>query len=147
LPNFIGEIGGYYDEKSVLHKEVWTQEKVDEAIQGYERELEYIKNGELVSKPTVEVYDENDLRAMGINVADSTISVEISTGISMNIGGASQSYIYGGSITFGNSETKDLGSYATKEEAFVAVKAFCDEQVKAGKMTQQEADEMLSEFK
>jgi hypothetical protein len=147
LPNLIGEMGGYYDEKGVLHKEVWTQEKVDEAIQGYERELEYIKNGGLVSKPTVEVYDENELQAMGINVADSTVSVAVSTGMSMNIGEVSQSHIYGGSITLGNGETKDLGSYATKEEAFAAAKMFCDEQVKAGNMTRQEADRILSQYK
>jgi beta-lactamase regulating signal transducer with metallopeptidase domain len=147
LPNLIGEMGGYYDEKGVLHKEVWTQEKVDEAILGYERELEYIKNGGLVSKPTVEVYDENELRAMGINIADSTTSVASSTGVSMNIGEVSKSHIYGGSITLGNGEVKSLGIFATEEERLAAVQAFCDEQIKADKMTRREAEKIFGEFK
>ncbi len=45
-----------------------------------------------------------------------------------------------------NGDTRDFGSFDTKEEAFAVVKAFCDEQVKARKMTQQEADKILSGF-
>jgi hypothetical protein len=40
LPGMIGATGGYYDEQDVLHEEVWTQKKVDEAIQRHEEILE-----------------------------------------------------------------------------------------------------------
>jgi beta-lactamase regulating signal transducer with metallopeptidase domain len=50
LPDLIGQSYDYYDEQGVLHQEVWTQEKVDKAIQRYEQLLESIKNGAWLSK-------------------------------------------------------------------------------------------------
>jgi beta-lactamase regulating signal transducer with metallopeptidase domain len=136
LPDMIGATIGYYDEQGVLHEYVWTQDKVDETIQMYERELEYIKNGGQVSKP---LNGREYINEDGVWVAESI-------GVSMKLN-TSVSSLHGGSIMFGNGETKDLGSYATKEEAFAAAKAFCDEQVKVGNMTQQEEDEILSEYR
>lgn len=54
---------------------------------------------------------------------------------------------YSALFSLENGDTKDLGSYTTKEECFEAVKAFCNKQVKEGKMTQQEADKVLGEFR
>jgi hypothetical protein len=127
LPDVIGETGGYYDEKNVLHEEVWTQEKVDEAIAMYEQTLEYIRNGARISKP---VYgDDGEATGFSLNPSDPP-SVEYRAGLS-----------------FGNGGAIDLGSFATAEQRLAAVKAFCDEQVKEGNMTQQEADGILDGFK
>lgn len=98
----------------------WSQERVGTAIQGYERILEDIGNGMRYSR-SIDGYDE---LALGFTIGP----VSNSTGVS-----------------FGDSVI-DLGSYATKEERFAAVAAFCDEQVKAGNMTQREADMILNEF-
>jgi beta-lactamase regulating signal transducer with metallopeptidase domain len=137
LSNLIGESYDYYDKQGVLHKDVWTQEKVDEAIRLHEQTLEYIKNGWLVSKSLNEEYVDKD----------GEVSLATSTGISMMDSGSSSSSSYGASLVLDSGETKDLGLYATKEEAFAAAKAFCDEQVKIGTMTQQEADEILNQYK
>ena len=124
LPNCIGARGGYYDENGVLHEEVWTQEKVDETLAQYEQILEDIKNGGKFSKSV------NGDEAVGYSAPKLNISTSAVATIDLE-----------------NGETIDFGPYDTKEECYAAVKAYCDEQVKAGKMTQQEADEILSKYK
>ena len=141
LPNLIGAPRGYYDENGVLHEEVWTQEKVDKALAQYEQILEDIKNGARYSKPI----EGNESFGMGGNVTDSTDVAHVKGNVLNPSGPPSERY--SALFSLKNGDTKDLGSYATKEERFDAVKSFCDEQVKAGKMTQQEADEILSEYK
>jgi beta-lactamase regulating signal transducer with metallopeptidase domain len=136
LPAMIGAEFGYYDEQGILHKEVWTQERVDETIRLLEQSLEYMKSGGQISKP---VNGREYVTEDGVWVAETI-------GLSMKHN-TSVASLYGGSITLGNGETKDLGSYATKEEAFAAAKAFCNEQVKAGNMTRREADRFLSQYK
>jgi hypothetical protein len=127
LPGYIGEMYGYYDNEGVLHKEVWTQEKVDEAIRRYEEILQTIKNGGKFSMP---------------------VNGNESIGYALNPSGTpSVTSSHGAIILLKNGETKDLGSFVTTEERLLAVKAFCEEQVKAGRMTQQEADKILNEYK
>ncbi|MDR0434018.1 MAG: hypothetical protein LBH21_03005 [Gracilibacteraceae bacterium] len=136
LPNMLGAMGGYYDGQGVLHEEIWTQEKIDEAIRRHEQILEYIKEGGLISKPLNghEYVDENG------------IARSESVGFGMKLNDFSGSS-YGGVIAFENGDTKDLGPYSTKEEFLAAVKAFCDKQVKSGNMTQLEADKILRQYK
>jgi beta-lactamase regulating signal transducer with metallopeptidase domain len=123
LPNYIGATGGYYDEAGVLHEEVWTQEKVDETLAGYEQILEDIKNGGKFSKSV------NGDKAIGYSAPKLNISTSAIA-----------------SIALGTGKTVDFGPYDTKEECYAAIKAYCDEQVKAGNMTQQEADGILSKY-
>lgn len=126
LPSYIGATGGYYDDNGVLHKEVWTQEKVDETLANYEKILEDIKNGAKVSK-AVKGNDNEMIGYSGIigNVSTSTTAT----------------------LDLENGETIDFGTYDTKEECYAAIKAYCDEQVKAGNITQQKADQILSQYK
>jgi beta-lactamase regulating signal transducer with metallopeptidase domain len=126
LLGVIGRTGGYYDVKGVLHSEVWTQKKVDETIAMYEQILESIGNGAKVSKHVV---DGNVTTGYTLNPSDPP-SVGYSAGVS-----------------FGDGNAVDLGLFATEEERLAAVEAFCDEQVKEGKMTRQEADNILKEYK
>lgn len=142
LPNLIGAPRGYYDKNGVLHEGVWTQEKVDKALARYEQILEDIKNGARYFKPIVKG---NESFGMGGYVTDSTDVAHVKGSVLNPSGPPSERY--SALFSLKNGETKDLGSYATKEERFDAVKSFCDEQVKAGNMTQQEANEILSEYK
>jgi hypothetical protein len=125
LPGYIGEMYGYYDDAGVLHKEVLTQEKVNEAIKQYEEILQTIKNGGKIS--------------MSVN-GNKSITYSLNPSVPPSVG-------HGAIILLKNGETKDLGSFVTKEERLLIVKAFCEEQVKAGKMTQQEADKILNGYK
>jgi hypothetical protein len=132
LPGMIGGIRGYYDEKDVLHQDVWTQEKVDEAISLYEQTLDDIGNGAKVSK-YIDGYVDDGGEKIGLTIIaihPDSISASYTAGISLRDGG-----------------TVNLGPFATAEERLAAVEAFCEEQVKAGKMTRQEADKILSEYR
>jgi beta-lactamase regulating signal transducer with metallopeptidase domain len=132
LPDLIGETGGYYDEKGVLHEEIWTLEKVDEAISLYEQTLEDIRNGVKVSKPVI----------------DGGTMIGYSYSLNHNLNPSDPPSIgYSAGISLENGDTVNLGSFATEEERLAAVKSFCDEQVKTGNMTQQEADGFLSQYK
>ena len=42
--------------------------------------------------------------------------------------------------------TKVFGPYDTKEELLDAIKPYCEEQVRLGNMTQQEADEIIEKY-
>ena len=50
---------------------------------------------------------------------------------------------YGITITGDEGKEVQFGPYETKEELFAAVKPYCEVQVKAGNMSQKEADEIL----
>jgi bla regulator protein BlaR1 len=128
--------------QSLVNAPGWSQERIDNAIQGYEKQLEDIKNGALYSK-SIEGYD--GTVGMGSNITNSTAVANDEQYVLNPSDPPSERY--SAIFSLENGDIKDLGSYATKEECFKAVKAFCDEQVKSGKMTQQEADKVLSEFR
>jgi len=128
--------------QQIVNAPGWSQERIDNAVQRYEQQLEDIKNGARYSK-SIEGFD--GTVAMGSNITDSTaVTYEEQRVLNLSV---PPSVRYNAVISLENGEAKDLGSYATKEECFDAVKVFCDEQVKAGKLTQQEADGILGEFK
>jgi beta-lactamase regulating signal transducer with metallopeptidase domain len=137
LANLIGETGGYYDEKGVLRKEVWTREKVNEAIRRYEQILDDIGNGAKVSKSV----DGGENIIIILNPSDAP---SVGYGGSIPAGAGDE-----GAFSLAENSGVDainLGIFATEEERLAAVKTFCDAQMKAGKMTRQEADRILSEF-
>ena len=49
-------------------------------------------------------------------------------------------------VKLDNGEEKTFGPYATNAEMLAAVKPFCEEQVKLGNLTQQEAVEILKQY-
>lgn len=55
-----------------------------------------------------------------------------------------QSYEVG--IELDNGESVHFGPCETKEELLTEVKPYCEEQVKAGNMTQEEADDILNYY-
>jgi hypothetical protein len=147
LPNLIGGTYGYYDEKGALRKEAWTREKVDEAILRYEQTLEDIKNGAKVSK--FADGGENANADGGENAdagSDENASYANAIGYVLNPS-EPISASYSAEVSLGNGNVKNLGAFDTEKERFAAVEAFCGEQIKAGQMTRQEADKILSEFK
>jgi beta-lactamase regulating signal transducer with metallopeptidase domain len=102
---------------------VWTQEKVDKTVKMYEGTLEDIKNGMKLSK-TVDGSDE---------IVMSYYQGDIATS-------------YGVCIV--NDEGKEVlfGPYDTEEELLAQVRPYCEAEVRAGNMTRQEADEILSRY-
>jgi len=54
---------------------------------------------------------------------------------------------YGGTVTFENGNAIDIGNYETKEELLSAVKAYCDAEVKAGNISQADADKIIADFR
>ena len=130
--------------QSLVNAPGWSQERIDNAIQRYEHQLELIKNGVKFSKSV----DGNNSIGYGDGALYPANSTSATDGAVKIINPSDPpSARYNAVISLQNGDVKDLGSYVTKEECFEAVKAFCNEQVKAGKMTQQEAAEILSEFK
>lgn len=51
-----------------------------------------------------------------------------------------------GAAIASDKETKVFGPYDTKEELLDAIKSYCEEQVRLGNMTQQEADEIIEKY-
>lgn len=124
LKEIIGEKGwnptrGWY---------VWTQKDVDETVKLYEEILQEIKGGMKVSKSVNG--DENVVMSYNPN------DIEIGT----------SAHEYSLIISLDNVEEAYFGPYSTKPEILAAVKPYCEEQVKDGNMSQQEADEILSRY-
>lgn len=105
---------------------VWTQEIIDETIAQYEETLQEIKNGIKISK-MVNGSDEIQLAYYDDNKAV-------------------MQAVEGIVIVLDNGDTVNFGSYDTKEELLMAVKPYCEEQVKLGNMTQQEAEEIIQKY-
>ncbi len=103
---------------------VLTQQRIDETIKMYENILEEIKNGLKVSKT---------------NGGDDQIMYSYKP--------SDISTTYGISLVNDKGEEATFGPYNTKEEMLDVIKPYCDEQVKAGKMTKQEADEIIGKYK
>jgi len=103
---------------------VWTQEKVDETIRMYEGLLEDIKNGKKLSKT--------------VNGSNEVVMASNPSDIAKSSG-------YEVIIVNDRGVNAQFGPYDTKEELLAQIRAYCDEEVKAGNMTQQEADEILLE--
>jgi hypothetical protein len=135
-----------------------TQEKVVTTIAIMEEELAKLKadNGKgdyVLYKPIEEKtwVDENgDYWVSGISMTgyytgfdflvDSSITMtgyygdfDISTG-------------FGGAIVLENGEVTNFGQYESREEMLSAVKSYCETEVKAGRMSQAEADKILADF-
>ena len=123
LQDMIGEKGwnpteGWY---------VWTQERADEAVKMYEGILEDIKNGMYVSKTV------NGSESDGMMISYNQSNIETATGYTI-------------SIVNDRGEEALFGPYSTKEEMLTVVKPYCEEQVKAGNMSMQEADEIINKY-
>jgi hypothetical protein len=120
LSRYIGMKGGYYDRDGTLRWFIWTPEMVDTVIEQHERTLEDIKNGVKVSKSV-----NGDT-----NVRFSFTSTPIGTEVVVT-------------VILENGERIYFGPYDTQEKCHAAIKAYFDEQVKEGIMTQQKADKIL----
>ena len=120
---------------------VWTQEKIDKTIQMYEQILQDIKNGAKVSRSV----NGDESIGLVLNPANPTAEAA-AAGFALNSSGP-PSVSYTAGLQLENGSVEDLGAYPTKEARLVAVKAFCDGQVKAGSMTQREADEIMEKYK
>ena len=103
---------------------VWTQEMVDEAIALYEKELQDIKDGMMISK---------------------TVDGRQDIMIGYNPGDVETSSSYEFFLKLDNGEEKLFGPYETSEELLAAVDSFCNDQVKLGNMDQSEAREIVSQ--
>ena len=102
----------------------WTQQDADELYKIWQEQLERMKQGYRYTK-AIELP----------NGASLTGAFEPDTG---TVSSTSSTV-----ITLGDGTIVSLEDFDTAEEAEVAVKKYLDEQVKAGTMTQQEADEIL----
>lgn len=120
---------------------VWTQERIDKAIQRYEQILQDIKNGAKVSRSV----NGDESIGMILNPANPTVEAA-AAGFALNSSGP-PSVSYTAGLQLENGSIEDLGAYPTKEARLAAVKAFCDGQVKAGSMTRREADEITEKYK
>ncbi len=105
---------------------IWTQERVDKAVKRYEGLLEDIQNGMKLSKT---VDGSNDVVMMSSNPSD-----------------IAKSSAYEVVIVNDKGVEAHFGPYDTKEELLAQVRPYCDKQVKAGNMTQMEADGILSKY-
>jgi hypothetical protein len=104
---------------------VWTQDKLDETVNMYEETLEEIRNGLKVSKTV----DGNDDVMLSYDPGEVAISQE-------------SSFV----IVLDNGETIDFDrAYGSAEELLEEVKQYCVEQIKAGKMTQEEAAKVIED--
>ncbi len=115
------EDAGYYDKNNEFQN--FTQKDVDEAIANHNATLENIKNGIKVSKT---VNGQNDI-VLSYN-PDDAMTVQ-------------PSYVM--TIMNDDSEQIIFGPYDTKEELLNELKPYCDQQVEAGAMTQDEADTII----
>lgn len=104
---------------------VWTQEMIDETIASYEEILQKIENGVKVSK-TVDGSEE-------IQIATYDDKEHFMESVE-------------GAAIASDKETKVFGPYDTKEKLLDAIKSYCEEQVRLGNMTQQEADEIIEKY-
>lgn len=132
LENEKVELQKMVGEKLYSDKEGWyvfTQEECDQMIELYESILADIKEGIMVSKlvngdeNTVISYNPEDIQ-MGTGNHEYSISIRLDNGVE-----------------------EHFGPYATKDEMLAQVKPYCEEQVKAGYMSQKEADDILSRYK
>jgi len=114
----------YYDKDGVLRE--FTQADVDEASALYQSILDEIKSGKMVSKT---VDGSTDIIMISYDSEDIATSRSYEAGVQLD-----------------NGETAHFGPYDTKEELLAEMKPYCEEQVKAGNMTQKEADELLSKY-
>jgi beta-lactamase regulating signal transducer with metallopeptidase domain len=139
----------FEQEKTALQKLVnapgWSKERVDSAIKNYEQTLEDIKNGAKVSKS---VDGDNSLgMATGKNFSNSDFTEQVSENADVKLIPNSSNppaVIYSANFQLDNGDVVDLGSYSTEEERFSVIKAYCDEQVELGNMTEEEADKIIN---
>lgn len=104
----------------------WTQERVDKAVALYESILEQIKNGDRVSKT---VNGSNEIM------------------LSYSAGKTTVSTSYQVTIALDNGTVDTIGPCDTKEQLMAELKPYCEKQVKAGLMTQKEADDLIAKYR
>lgn len=104
---------------------VWTQEMVDGTIKMYEGTLADIKNGIKHSK---------------------TVDGSNEVAMVYNPGEVATASTYGICIVNDSGEAVHFGPYDTPEALLAQVRPYCEALVKAGNMTQQEADEILNKY-
>jgi hypothetical protein len=120
-----------------------TQEQIDETIAIMEDDLVKLKedNGKgnyVIYKPILESTweDENgDTWGSGIYMCQTfdDTAIEIET-----------AYV---STVVSDGKISDIGSFNSKEELLSAMKAYCDTEIQAGRMSQDEADAVLEQFR
>lgn len=122
LQSLLGDTGtGYYDKDGNLHK--ITQQDIDNFTKQHRGILESIKNGVKISKTV----NGNDNIMLSANPDD---VMETQTAFTMAVVGD-------------DSDPVVFGPYGTKEELVAELVLYCEEQVEAGAMTQDEADKIL----
>ena len=110
----------------------WTQQKADEAIADYEKTLEDIKNGARISKP-VKIKDDNGgIYALSLGRPANEPEPET---------------IFRGTIKLDDGTVIDFGPSKTKEELISKLKAYCEKEIAAERMTQKQADKLLKAYK
>lgn len=105
---------------------VWTQALIDETIAEYEAILQEIKNGVKISK-SVNGNEEIQLSSYNEEImqeASEVFCIKLDDGSIVNV-----------------------GPCETKEELLENLKASCKEQVKLGKMTQEEAEKVVEKYR
>lgn len=122
------ELAGEKGKSASKGEFVWTQEMIDETIAVYEKILEEIKNGLLISKTvnsgTGEMisYDPADI-VRGTFESAMTLCVKLSNG-----------------------EKAVIGPYENADEMADAVKTFCEEEVRKGNLDAKEASEIMDKY-
>ncbi|WP_157793995.1 M56 family metallopeptidase [Paenibacillus donghaensis] len=142
--------------QSLVNAPGWSQKRVDDAIKLYEETLELIKKGSKFSK-LVEGddnvgYAEGSLYPVdsaGIETESAATATMYSnpesTGTTAAADSIDPAVSYSWVVNLENGDTKEF-VYATKQELNAAVEAFCDEQIKAGRMERQEVENIMEEL-
>lgn len=105
----------------------WTQERVDSVIKRENEILDSIKNGAKISKT---INGNDNIVTMGNPPTSDNIGIS-----------------YGGAVTDEDGEIFDLGTFSSEEDRLAAVRQYCEQQVKAGKMSQNEADIFIKTYR
>ena len=120
IQNMVGERG--YNPSAGWY--VWTQEMVDQALAQYEKTLIEIGNGLQVAKDwSVARYTDYDAIAAGTGTFE-----------------------YSFVVTLKNGQIARIGSFETHEDMAEAVIAYCEEQVSAGNLTEEDFMGVLEEL-
>jgi beta-lactamase regulating signal transducer with metallopeptidase domain len=120
----------------------WSQERADNAITLYEQQLEDLENGTQYAM-AVKGYD-GGLKMFYTATTSRSVAHVVWYFFNRS---APPLVEYSAVVFLENGDTRRLGPYATKEECSEAVQAFCNEQVRAGNMTRQDADKISSELR
>lgn len=124
IQGYVGSDVKYKDRNGNWVK--WTQERVDTIIQRENEILDSIKNGAKVSKT---INGDDSITMIGDVPSPENIGIS-----------------YGAAITEENGEVSDLGTFSSEEGRLAAVKQYCEQQVRAGRISQSEANEIIKQY-